>query len=96
MPQNAALPRELVQTLLPPDKFAEWERRQEVSRAFWRTLNGPAERPLGSDADEWNLFVSENADSPAYLAVQIAEAIEQAEQRGRDEMAACAIAAIVK
>ena len=36
------------------------------------------DRPAGSNADEWCLFLSEH--SPEYAAVQIAEAIEQAER----------------
>ena len=33
-------------------------------------------RPLGSNADEWALFLSEHEGATEYLAVQIAEAIE--------------------
>lgn len=73
---------ELMRTLLSPESFAAWERQRKASEEFWRTLRGPAQRPLGSNADEWNLFVAENMDNPAYLAVQIAEAIEEAERRG--------------
>ena len=47
-------------------------------------------RPSGSDADEWHLFLCEHLDnlanSPhvlAYIAVQIAEALDQAQERGR-------------
>jgi hypothetical protein len=76
------LPDELMKTLMPAEQYAAWQRQQEASKEFWRTLNGPAQRPLGSNADEWNLFVSENKDATAYLAVQIAEAIEEAEARG--------------
>ena len=40
------------------------------------------ERPTGSNADEWALFLTEWADAnPGFIAVQIAEAIEDAEQR---------------
>ena len=39
-------------------------------------------RPSGSNADEWALFLSEYEGAPEYLAVQVAEAIEEAEQRG--------------
>lgn len=72
---------ELMKSLMTPEAFAAWERQQEVSREFWRTLKGPAQRPLGSNADEWNLYISENL-SATFLAVQIAEAIEDAERRG--------------
>ncbi len=48
-------------------------------------------RPKGSNADEWQLWLSFYADSRAafpdvlaYLAVHIAEAIDRATQRGRD------------
>ena len=76
------LPAELMKSLMSADQYTAWERQQEASREFWRTLHGPAQRPLGSNADEWNLFVSEHKDEPAFLAVQIAEAIEEAEARG--------------
>ena len=76
------LPEELMKTLMPPEQYAAWQRQQETSKEFWRTLQGPAQRPLGSNADEWNLFVDENKQNPAYLAVQIGEAIEEAERRG--------------
>lgn len=76
------LPDELMKSLMPAEQYAAWQRQQEASKEFWRTLNGPAQRPLGSNADEWNLFVDENKDNTAYLAVQIAEAIEEAEKRG--------------
>jgi hypothetical protein len=83
MPSSHELPAELMKTLLSPESFAAWERQQETSRNFWRTLRGPSERPLGSNADEWNLFLSENKDAISYLAVQIAVAIEEAERRGK-------------
>jgi hypothetical protein len=83
MPAYQSLPAELMQTLLSPERYAAWQRQQEASREFWRTLNGPAERPLGSNADEWNLFISENKDASGYLCVQIAEAIDEAERRGQ-------------
>lgn len=35
-------------------------------------------RPTGSNADEWALFLSEHHGATEFLAVQIAEAIEQA------------------
>ena len=73
---------DLMKALLSPEKFADWERQEETRREFWRTLRGPAQRPLGSNADEWNLFLSENREATAYLAVQVAEAIEEAETRG--------------
>ena len=76
------LPEELMKTLMPAEQFAAWQRQQEASKEFWRTLNGPAQRPLGANADEWNLFVSENQNETAFLAVQIATAIEEAEARG--------------
>ena len=79
------LPDELMKTLMPAEQYAAWQRQQEASKEFWRALNGPAHRPLGSNADEWNLFVSENKDETTYLAVQIAEAIEEAEARGGSE-----------
>ena len=49
--------------------------------------HGPAEkpvtvilpRPAGSNADEWALFLEEFDNSPEYIAVQIAEAIDKAE-----------------
>ena len=63
-------------------QFADWERREEARREFWRTLNGTAQRPIGSNADEWHLFLSEHNGLLGYLAVQIAEAIEEAERRG--------------
>lgn len=78
-----ALPDELMKALMSPENYAEWQRQQAASREFWRTLNGPAQRPLGSNADEWHLFLDEHKDTLPYLAVQIAEAIEEAEARGR-------------
>lgn len=39
-------------------------------------------RPAGSNADEWHMFLSEHKDALGYVAVQIAEAIEEAERRG--------------
>jgi hypothetical protein len=42
-------------------------------------------RPAGSNADEWNLFLEEVIGrSNSYLAVQIAEAIDDAVRRGRE------------
>lgn len=37
-----------------------------------------ARRPKGSNADEWHLFLAENRDALPYVAVQIAEAIDEA------------------
>jgi hypothetical protein len=74
--------KELMRSLLSPEAFAKYEREQETRREFWRTLRGPASRPLGSNADEWNLFIAENKDETGYLAVQVAVAIEEAEARG--------------
>jgi hypothetical protein len=76
------LPVELMKSLMPAEQFAAWERQQQASKEFWRNLRGPAQRPLGSNADEWHLFLEENKDALPYLAVQIAEAIEDAERRG--------------
>lgn len=81
---------DLYQSIMPPEQYAKWKRDQEASREFWRTLQGPAQRPLGSNADEWHMFLSENADAMPYLAVQIAEAIEDAERRGRAQVDAIA------
>ena len=45
-----------------------------------------SERPTGSNADEWHIFLSEHLDNRAgnsgltYMAVQISEAIEYASQ----------------
>jgi hypothetical protein len=44
----------------------------------------PMHRPASSNADEWALFVSEHLDSPGFLAVQIAEAIDGAVKRTLD------------
>ena len=71
-----------MKALMPAEQYAEWQSQQDASKEFWRTLNGPAQRPLGSNADEWHLFVDENKGSAAYLSVQIAEAIDEAERRG--------------
>ena len=43
-------------------------------------------RPSGSDADEWRLFLSESLNNRrglTYIAAQIAEALDQAQERGR-------------
>jgi predicted alpha/beta hydrolase family esterase len=64
-----------MKALMPTEQFAAWQRQQEESKQFWRTLNGPAQRPLGANADEWLLFLEENKDALPFLAVQIAEAI---------------------
>lgn len=74
---------DMMKVLMTPEQYANWKRQQDTSREFWRTLQGPAQRPLGSNADEWNLFLAENTHmSTGYFAVQIAEAIEEAERRG--------------
>lgn len=41
------------------------------------------DRPNGSSADEWALWLSDFQPSLPYLAVQIAEAIEAGERRGK-------------
>ena len=76
------LTADVMKALMTPAQFSEWERQQEARRAFWRTLKGPALRPDGANADEWHMFLSENKDALGYLAVQIAEAIDDAERRG--------------
>lgn len=43
----------------------------------------PMNRPCGSNADEWCLFLTEHINAPEFLAVQIAEAIEAAARRVR-------------
>jgi hypothetical protein len=43
-------------------------------------------RPKGNNADEWQLFLVEHSDSPAYCAVQIAEAIDDAIEEAIDRM----------
>jgi hypothetical protein len=68
---------EMCKAIMSPEQFADWQRRDKTRREFWRLLEGPAQRPLGSNADEWHLFLSENMDALGYLAVQIAEAIEE-------------------
>lgn len=40
------------------------------------------ERPKGSNADAWHLFVLEYRSAPEFLAVQIAEALDS---KGRDD-----------
>jgi hypothetical protein len=46
-------------------------------------------RPTGSNSDEWHLFLIKHLDNRAdnngltYMAVQIAEALEEAQERGR-------------
>lgn len=56
------LPDELMKMLMPAEQYAAWQRQQEASKEFWRTINGPAQRPLGSNADEWHMFVDENKE----------------------------------
>lgn len=53
-------------------------------------------RPAGSNADEWHLFLTEyccnrpnQVNGMTYMAVQIAEAIEAAERRGREPCGEC-------
>jgi hypothetical protein len=82
MPHDTINSEHLHQALLGPEKFSEWKRTQEVRKEFWRTFRGPPQRPLGANADEWNLFLSEYKDALTFLSVQIAQAIEQAEIRG--------------
>lgn len=43
----------------------------------------PRKRPKGSNADEWQLFLTEHASASAFLAVQIAEAIDDASKGAR-------------
>lgn len=49
-------------------------------RKAWRGGKRPSEasppRPAGSNADEWALFLSEHRDATEFVAVQIAEAID--------------------
>lgn len=52
-------PDELMKSLLPAEKYEKWKRHEQTRKDFWRTLNGPAQRPLGSNADEWHLFLDE-------------------------------------
>lgn len=42
----------------------------------------PPPRPIGTDADQWQLFLAEHRAALPFLAVQIAEALEFAERRG--------------
>ena len=82
--------RETAKALLSPDAFAKWEREQDTRYRFLRLFDAdPCTRPLGSNADEWHLFLSTHLDNRAsrptgltFMAVQIAEAIEDAERRG--------------
>jgi hypothetical protein len=87
-PMTKILSDELYKAIMSPEQYNRWRRDQEASREFWRTLQGPAQRPLGSNADEWHLFLSEHTDALPYLAVQIAEAIDDAERRGRVQVEA--------
>ena len=38
------------------------------------------QRPQGSNADEWVLFLTDHPDAPEFVAVHIAEAIDAAER----------------
>lgn len=76
---------ELMRALMSSEQYTEWKKQYDARAEFWRTLKGPALRPLGSNADEWHLFLTENTDALAFLAVQIAEAIEDGERRGREQ-----------
>lgn len=40
-----------------------------------------SKRPAGNNADEWHLFLDEHKDALPFLAVQIAEAIDDAERQ---------------
>lgn len=75
------LMKALMKALMKPEQYAAWQRQRTAQREFWRTLKGPAQRPIGSNADEWNLFLEEHKGESAFLAVQIAEAIDEAEAR---------------
>lgn len=47
----------------------------------------PIVRPEGSNADEWNVFLEEyTGHGNSFIAVQIAEAIEDAERRGSSHL----------
>lgn len=49
-----------------------------------RKING--ERPGSSNADDWQLWLEQHAESDhAYKAVQIAEAIDEAQSRGAEQ-----------
>lgn len=61
--------------------------KQQHERA--KAMFDNPKRPEGSNADEWHLFLSRYLDNRAtspsgmtFMAVQIAEAIEDAERRG--------------
>lgn len=57
--------------------------RQQQDEAWRQMFAQPyIGRPEGSNADHWHLFLSEHKDALPYVAVQIAEAIEDAERRG--------------
>ena len=45
-------------------------------------MDDPDRRPGGSNADEWAMFLDDHRNADGFLAVQIAEAIEEAERRG--------------
>ena len=56
-------------------------------------VSSTTRRPAGSNADEWHLFLCEYlcdrpngaGDGLAFIAVQIAEAIDEAKRRGEDQ-----------
>ena len=52
-------------------------------------------RPNGSNADEWALFLDGHRGADGFCAVQIAEAIEEAEQRGMARAAGIARGQII-
>jgi hypothetical protein len=67
--------------------------RKRLQAEFMKQMFAPQRtgRPTGSNADEWHLFLSEYLDNRAtspsgltFMAVQIAEAIDDAERRGRN------------
>lgn len=61
--------------------FAALQKDQEELRQRIFPPPSMMTRPTGSNADEWNLFLVEHKDALPFLAVQIAEAIEDAERR---------------
>ena len=56
--------------------------RQDISANSTVHYTTKMSRPTGSNADEWALFLSEHEGATEYVAVQIAEAIEDA-MKGR-------------
>lgn len=63
--------------------FNEQDRCERCGYMRWHgdgcpRCTGPTKRPTTSNADEWNLWLQDYADTePAYIAVQIVEAIEE-------------------